>query len=249
MTISLFLNYFLAAFLLPPLNLLILGMAGLLVLNKRRALGRMLIAISLLGLFLLSTPIVSSALMDSLKPAPVPLTGSEAEAIVILGGGRDLDNLEYGGDTLSRYSLERVRYGAWLAKRLRKPILVTGGKPGGGARSEGAIMRETLRQEYGVETRWVEDQALNTRGNARNSQELLARDGIHRIYLVSHSWHLNRAIPEFEATGLKVVPAGIGYSLNKDRDIFDFLPNAHALDQSYLAMHEWIGLIWYRIHD
>lgn len=249
MSASWLLTNFLAAFLLPPLNLLVLGTVGYLIQNKRRSLGRTLIAISLLGMTLLSTPIISNALLDSLKPGPVPLTGAEADAIVILGGGRDLDNLEYGGDTLSRFSLERARYGAWLAKRLRKPILVTGGLPGGGTRSEGEIMRDALLHEFGVRTRWVEDRAMDTRGNARNAYELLAKDGIHRIYLVSNSWHLRRAMPEFEATGMKVVPAGTGNFPRAELGLFDFLPNAHALDQSYLAMHEWIGLLWYRIRN
>lgn len=252
MSISWLVTNFLAAFLLPPLNLLILGVSGLIIQHKRKKLGKSLIVISLAGMTLLSIPMVSGVLMDSLKPTPIPLTGTEADAIVILGGGRDLDNLEYGGDTLGRFTLERVRYGAWLAKRLRKPILVTGGMPGGGTRSEGEIMRDTLLQEFGVQTRWVEDRAMDTRGNARNAYELLAKDGIHRVFLVSHAWHLRRAVPEFEAAGLTVVPAGTGYHMDhstQTADIFDFIPTAHALEQSYLAMHEWTGLLWYRIRD
>ena len=153
------LTNFLAAFLLPPLNLFMLGLAGLFLRGRRRMLGGLLIGASLLGLVVLSTPIVSFWLLDSLKPAPVPITGKEADAIVILGGGRDINSLEFGGDTLSRYSLERARYGAWLARRLGKPVLVTGGMPGGGSRSEGEIMAEALNREFGVKVRWVEDQA------------------------------------------------------------------------------------------
>lgn len=243
------LTNFLAAFLLPPLNLFMLGLAGLFLRGRRRMLGGLLIGASLLGLVVLSTPIVSFWLLDSLKPAPVPITGKEADAIVILGGGRDINSLEFGGDTLSRYSLERARYGAWLARRLGKPILVTGGMPGGGSRSEGEIMAEALNREFGVKVRWVENQAENTRENARLSAALLVQDGIHRVYLVTHCWHLRRAMPEFEATGLTVIPAGTGYSLPSPANLLDFLPSARALDQSYSALHEWIGVLWYRIRD
>jgi uncharacterized SAM-binding protein YcdF (DUF218 family) len=249
MSISWLLTNFLAAFVLPPLNLLLLGVAGLWMLRRRRPLGTILIGISLAGLWLLSTPFISDALLDSLKPAPVALTSREADAIVIMGGGRNRDSLEYGGDTLNRFSLERVRYGAWLAKRLHKPILVTGGAPDGGTLSEGEILRTTLHDEYGVETKWVEPDSRDTRENARNSAKILHMSGIRRIYLVTHAWHLRRAIPEFEAAGLQVVPAGTGYFLPGDMSPLDFLPNGKALDQSRLAMHEWIGLLWYRIRN
>ncbi len=249
MSTSWMLTNFIAAFVLPPFNLLLLGVAGLLLARRHRKLGGAMAGIALAGIWLLATPLISNALMNSLKPAPVALTGKEADAIVILGGGRNLDSIEYGGDTLSRYSIERVRYGAWLAKRLHKPVLVTGGSPNGGTRSEGDIMHDTLRDEFGVATQWVERYSRNTRENARYSAELLRKAGIKRIYLVTHSWHLARAIPEFEAEGFQVVPAGIEYSLSRELAPTDFLPSAYALYQNSLAMHEWIGLLWYRLRN
>ncbi|MBP8901298.1 MAG: YdcF family protein [Thiobacillaceae bacterium] len=249
MSNSWLLTNLLAAFLLPPLNLLLIGATGYWLLGRKRNLGKALIAIALGGLWLLSTPMISAALLDSLKPDPVAPTGREADAIVILGGGSNRDSLEFGGDTLNRFSIERVRYGAWLAKRLGKPVLVTGGAPDGGSKSEAEIMATTLGDEYGVATEWMEPHSRNTRENARNTADILGKAGIQRIYLVTHSWHLRRAIPEFETAGLKVVPAGTGYFLESAPTLLDFLPNGKALDQSYLAMHEWIGLLWYRIRD
>ncbi len=237
------------AFLLPPLNLILVGLAGLLLLKRRRRMGKWLLALSFAGLWILSTPIVGNALLDTLKPTPVALTGKEADAIVILGGGRNRHSLDYGGDTAGRYTLERARYGAWLGKRLRKPILVTGGAPDGGTSSEGAILAAMLREEYGLAVRWVEEGSRNTRENARESARLLERDGIRRIYLVTHAWHLKRAMPEFEAAGLRVVPAGTGYFLKSELTALHFMPQPKGLEHSYLALHEWIGLLWYRIRD
>ncbi len=249
MSYSWLLTNFAAAFLLLPLNLLLLGMVGLWLLRRRRRLGRLLIGTALGGLWLLSTPLIASALLDSLKPPPVALTGKEAEAIVILGGGRNRDSLEYGGDTLGRISLERVRYGVWLAKRLRKPIMVTGGAPDGGTASEGHLMRDMIRDEYGMATQWVEQASRNTRENARFSAEILAKAGIRRIYLVTHAWHMKRAMPEFEAAGLRVVPAGTGYTLSQPLTLLHLLPAADALQRSNLALHEWIGIVWYKIRN
>ncbi len=246
MSLSWLVTNFIAAFLLPPLNLLMLGALGLLLLQRKRALGKTLIALSLAGFWLLSTPYLAGLLLDSLKPAALPLTGKEADAIVVLGGGRNKNSLEFGGDTLSHFTLERVRYGARLARALHKPVLVTGGAPDGGT-PEAALMRDALLQEFGVPTRWVEDASNNTRENALYSAQLLKKAQIRRIYLVTHAWHLTRAVPEFAAQGLVVVPAGTGYNLPNNPTPLDFLPNAKALMNSSFAMHEWIGLLWYRI--
>jgi uncharacterized SAM-binding protein YcdF (DUF218 family) len=239
---------FIAAFLLPPLNLIITGGLGLLLLRRRRAWGKGLIVVSLAGLWLLATPLVGGYLLDALEPPRGVADAGDAEAIVILGGGTYHDSLEYGGDTVGRFTLERVRYGAWLARRLDKPILVTGGSPDGG-RPEGQLMRETLEREFAVNVRWVEDRSDTTRDNARYSADILKQAGIGRIYLVSHAWHLRRALPEFERAGLRVVPAGIGYSLTRGPRPLDFVPNAKGLYDSYLAMHEGIGLFWYYLRN
>lgn len=249
MTLSWLITNFIAAFLLPPLNLLVMAGAGIMLLRRRPRLGKGLLVASLAGLWLLSTPIVAEKFLNSLAPSPVPLTGREADAIVILGGGRIKHSLEYGGDTVKHFTLERLRYGALLARRLGKPILVTGGAPGGEAISEGEIMDAVLRDEYRMPVRWVEVRSRNTRENARFSAEILAQAGIRRIYLVTHAWHLARAIPEFEQAGLTVIPAGTGYKLYGDLELFDFIPSTPALLNSYLASHEWIGLLWYRLRN
>ena len=238
---------FIAAFLLPPLSLIMLGLLGLSLLKHRNLLGKTLIATSLILLSALSTPIVASFLLDSLKPPPLTLNGAEADAIVILGGGRISNSIEFNGDTLGRFTLERVRYGAWLGKKLGKPILVTGGAPEGGI-AEGQMMRTSLEQEFALKNiLWVESHSNNTRENARFSAQLLKQSGIQRIYLITHAWHLARAIPEFEAQGLRVIPAGTGYSTPNAWTPLDFLPSAKSLQDSMLATHEWIGLLWYRI--
>ncbi|MGQ9861133.1 MAG: YdcF family protein [Thiobacillaceae bacterium] len=239
-----------AALLLPPLNLLVLSAWGAWLTRSRRRqrLGRALIWLSVAGLWLLSTPYLAGLMLDALKPPYRPITGDQADAIVILGGGVQRGNLEYGGDTVGRLTLERVRYGAWLARETGKPVLVTGGAPEGGE-AEGHLMRAVLEREFGIPVRWVEDRAANTRENALHSAELLEAAGARRIFLVTHAWHLKRAIPEFERAGLVVIPAGIGYSAPESQNVLDFLPSARGLRDSYYAMHEGIGLIWYRIRN
>lgn len=238
-----------AAVLLPPLNLLLLGTVGHGLLRRRFRPGRTMIGVALLGLWLLCTPFVAQRLLATLEIPYAPVSGDEAGAIVILGGGLYPEAVEYGGGaTLNSRTLERVRYGAWLHRKTGKPILVTGGAPGGDA-PEGPLMRSALESEFGVPVAWTEDRSDNTRENARFSAELLNAAGVRRIYLVSHVWHLPRAIREFERAGLAVVPAGTGYQPRDEHRLFDFIPSASALASSYYACHEWIGLLWYKLTE
>lgn len=245
-SLSWFATNFIAAFFLPPLNILLLALAGVLLLPMR--IGRLLLGSSFLLLTVLSMPVVADRLLGMLEPPYQSLTGEEAEAIVILGGGSYKDATEYGRDTVNAFTLERLRYGAHLARRFGKPVLVTGGAPLEGE-AEGRLMHDVLADEFGLTPRWVEERSLNTRENARLSAEILRQAGIRRVYLVTHSWHLARAVPEFRAAGLEVVPAGTGYFRGGSIQAMDWLPEARALLRSYYALHEGIGLVWYRIRN
>ncbi|MBK7593641.1 MAG: YdcF family protein, partial [Betaproteobacteria bacterium] len=95
----------------------------------------------------LSTPIVSGAGSPSRRfPAAGPDQGESAQAIVIPGGGVRRNAPEYGGDTLGRLTLERVRYGARLAKQTGLPLLVTGGSVTGNTVPEAVLMKEALEK-------------------------------------------------------------------------------------------------------
>ncbi|MCU0694501.1 MAG: YdcF family protein, partial [Polyangiaceae bacterium] len=119
--------------------------------------GRLLATASVLTLLALSTPIVAGALVRLLDDSP-PIdlaVARTAQAIVIPGGGVRRNALEYGGDTLGRLTLERVRYGARLAKQTGLPVLVTGGSVLGNTVPEAVLMKEALENEYGASVRRI----------------------------------------------------------------------------------------------
>ena len=240
-----------AAALLPPLLLVILLAAGLILHRHRPRLAMSLILLATTALYALSTPWVGGLLQKSLEISP-PLSPAQlqtADAIVVLGGGRRTNAAEYGGDTLNGISLERLRYAAILHRGSGLPILATGGKPGSGTQSEGRIMQRILQSEYGIPTRWVEDAALTTWDNARLSAPLLKQAGVRRIVLVTHAWHLRRAAPLFEAQGLSVIPAGIQFSSTRIDSPLDLLPTPAGLRDSTFALHEWLGILWYKLRS
>jgi len=231
--------------LMPPLVLLLpifLGVGLMRVGNKRQ--GFWLAGSGLALFWIFSTPLVSGFLLHQLMPPYRNLQGNEADAIVILSAGMVHNRAEYGGGAPKILTLERIRYGAWLARRWNKPILVSGGGGGRLGVSEGQVMKNVLENEFGVPVRWVETRSTTTRENALDSVSLLKNAGITRIYLVSQAWHLNRAMPEFQRLGMTVIPAGTGYDEGAIGG-FSFLPSASGLQNFYYFCHELVGRVWY----
>lgn len=229
-----------AALVLPPTGPLLLALVGLLLLGRRPRLGRALAWVGVTALLILSLPVVSHALLRSLEPPALDLrrTG-EAQAIVILGGGVRRNAAEFGGDTLARLTLERVRYGALVARATRLPVLVSGGSVYGGT-AEAALMKRALEEEFGVEVSWSEERSRDTRSNAAESASILLPAGIKRILLVAHGFDMPRARGEFASAGFDVMPAPTvvaGERLSFDNPV-ETLPSMSALQGSYYALYE-----------
>ncbi len=232
--------------LLPPAGPLLLAIAGLLIAQRAPRAGRAMAWAGVGSLLILCLPIVAWWLMLRFERAPFDASqASGASAIVILGGGTRPAAPEYGGDTLGRLTLERVRYGAQVAKQTALPVLVAGGTPLGGMASEAALMERALRLEYGVPVRWIEDRSRNTRQNARYSSQMLKRDGVTRVVLVAHAMDIPRASAEFAAVGIATIPAATGLpSRGGDVTLMDFVPTVSALQASHWALYELLaGLV------
>lgn len=247
------LTYLVGAVLVPPASLILLALLGLALLKRRRALGLALTGGSLLLLLVLSLPAVAFRLMDTLEGPP--LTNSravgEVQAVVILAGGVSYNAVDWGGTSVSLFTLQRLRYGAWLARETRLPVLVTGAAPTRGRPGEAAMMRDILRDEFGVPVRWVEDRSRHTGDNAKLSAAMLRAAGVTRIALVTSAFHMPRAQRVFEQTGLQVVPARTGYlgTAGGTTRPEHFVPNGDSLRLSYLALRELAANLMYRIID
>jgi len=120
----------LAGLVLPPTGPLLLLLGGLVLWKRLPRTGRALAWSGTAGLLLLSLPVVAAALSVLVCDADALTTpdAADAQAIVILGSGMRADATEYGADAPSAMTLERLRYGAHLAKRTGLPVLVSGGR-------------------------------------------------------------------------------------------------------------------------
>jgi uncharacterized SAM-binding protein YcdF (DUF218 family) len=235
-------------FLAVPTIFISLSLLGALLALRWRRTGVALALLSSLCLFVAATPAMSSFLLHQVEAGlPRDADLRQAQAIVVLGGGERLGN---GGDIPDRLdwpSLERVVYAAAAYRRLRLPVVVSGGRDARGHQSEGALMRAALEQEFDVPVAWNEDGSRTTWENAVDVARLLRPAGLTRVVLVTDAWHLPRALWAFEEAGLEPLPwPAPRDALQLDRPR-DYVPDLHALCDSFAALHELIGGVYYRL--
>ena len=239
------------ALLLPPLNLFLLALVGWIVARWRKRLGQGLMGGAFALLVLLSTPFVAATLLRSLQRYPAldadELTRDDVGAIVILGADASSFAPEYPDHSIGPMTLERLRYGASLHRRTGVPMLVAGGQLRGHLPALAESMAGILTNEFGLQAHWVESGSTSTFENAARTAELLLPLGIDRVYLVTHAWHMPRALRTFEKQGLEVVPAPTAFRVRPRPELGDFLPSASGLSQSSFALHEWLGALWYAL--
>ncbi|GGY06980.1 hypothetical protein GCM10007160_38040 [Litchfieldella qijiaojingensis] len=238
--------------LLPPLVNVLLALLGALLWRHMPWLGGLLVIVGVVGLLVLATPTASYWLRQGLEPQR-PIDTAElqqAEAIVILGGGRDFEAPEFGwGDAPNNATWRRLAYGAKLHRDSGLPILVSGGRLHDENVPEAELMAAALREVFDVPVAWQEGQSRTTAENARYSANILQGEGLQRVALVSQAWHLPRAMPEFTRAGLEVIPAPTEFASSPPPGLHAWLPRAYHLRHSSQALHEWLGRGVYELRN
>lgn len=234
---------------IPPTGFVVMLLIGLLLRGGWRRFGRRLTWASLIGLILFGMPAVTYPMLLALETG-LPLTppaDHPPQAIIILGGEVIRAHQEKLGIRPGLLTLDRLRTGAALARRTGLPILVTGGTTQPRTPAVGLVMAESLKDDFQTPPRWVESKSIDTWENARLSADILRAEGITSVYVVTHAWHMRRAVLAFQGTGLTVTafPTSLDDPLGFDWS--DFLPRAGGWQTGYYAIHEWIGYAWYTL--
>jgi uncharacterized SAM-binding protein YcdF (DUF218 family) len=236
---------------LPPMGPLLLAVLGLIswAIDRRKT-AALLLFTSVAMLWALSTHglavlLAQKALPQHVVAQPEALQTQGVQAIVVLGGGIAPQSPEYGEPQLNAYSEARLRYGAWLARKTAIPMAYSGGvgwAAANGTATEAATAQKSL-QLTGTQTfKWTESTSRDTRQNARLSAQLLQKDGVKKIALVTHAWHMPRAVRMFEAAGFDVTPAPMGYVLPEEHAWIEWLPTALGLRASRDVLREMLAL-------
>lgn len=232
---------------LPPGVFLVMGATGLLL--WRRRLGRGLLLFMLLSMYVLSAPLPSWPLIRALQWQPLlteaDARAANAQAIVVLGGGRKLYTADYG-DTVSHWTLIRLRYAARVHRWTGLPLVPVGGAPDGEGTPEGPMMQAILADEFHVPVLTNEARSRNTYENAMFAADLLHPQEVRRIILVTQALHMKRSVRVFQQAGFEVIPAPTDYTA-PSFSLYVFMPNAETFFESWLALHELVGIWWYRL--
>ncbi|MDR2634068.1 MAG: YdcF family protein [Treponema sp.] len=173
-----------------------------------------------------------------------------ADALVILGGGTVQGSPEAGEqrDSLSASALKRLVYGFSLKDLVAGDYVLTGGKVfDHGQEAEAVVAAGVLRVlGLGPQRILTETGSRNTWQNARNVAE---RFRYQQVILVTSAYHMPRSVFCFEKNGIKVIPAPTDYYCNRNKpyDLFSFLPSMAAFFGTWMALHEYVGLVQYRL--
>ncbi len=226
---------------LLPMGPVLLAAFGLWLSRRRPRAGRTLTGVALGLLVLLSLPVVADHLARQVEayPALAPSRPVVADIIVVLGGGQRRPPAP-AAPVPGPETQERLATGAALARRTGLGLLVSGGSFDSGP-AEADVMQSALRSQFGLEARFVERRSRDTRENALESARLLRAAGLRRVLLVTSAVHMRRAVDEFLAAGLEVVPAPVAGVADSGAALEDWLPRAGALATSYEALYECLG--------
>lgn len=253
----------LAALALPPLPLLLLALVGARLMYWRRGVAWLLLTLSAVLLWLSCSAGVGDWLERQLPAAPRQPLGAEqiAElrratpatrrvAIVVLGAGRETVAPEYGLSNLRPHALARLHYGVWLSRQTGAPIMFSGGIGHGEpiGPSEADTAARIADKDYGRPLKWVEGESRDTRENAAQAVTMLQAAGVTDILLVTHGWHMPRAMRAFQAEiarlnapiRLTAAPMGLaraGYGAQR------WLPSSEGFSKVRVVLREMLGLV------
>jgi len=257
----------LAGLLTPPVPFLAIALAGACVTRSRPRTARTLVILACVATWLCACSGFARWVERHGLDEPAPLTLPEREAlkaraaageplaIVVLGSGVDEVAPEYGRPNLGKEAYERLRYAVWLNHETGLPILASGGRGWGASdasnASEAQRSAELARSELGTPLRWIETESRDTHENAIDSVAMLRKDGVREIILVTHGWHMPRALHEFRAAAaaasaaapIRITPATMGQAYPGESALLRWMPSDAGFQRTRQAWHEILGAL------
>ena len=210
--------------------------------------------LSLLILFLLSIRPVESLLVTTLESKYKPVSKSELEridAIIILGGGVNSNGSFQKTPEVSGVTYSRLFNGLEVFKNSKAKKLILSGRGYGQLVSEAAAMRDlAVKSGFSESKIIIEDQSYTTKEQAQEIRKMGVIDKNTTIGLVTSAIHMKRAYWSFkkEFPEVEIIPIPAGYIYTSyDFSFSDFIPTAESFYQSSLALHEWLGLLSYKL--
>ena len=241
-----------APFVLPPgiFVLLLFILAARCAMRRRAsaALGALAIGLLLWTGAMVPTAVLLTRGLETRYPLPDRIEG---DVIIVLGGGYydqadDLTGTGFPAGDMAGRLITVAR----LQRRLELPLILSSGLVSRHTQA-GARIDQRILTDLGVPANqiYIETASRDTAENAFYSQKICQREGFKRPILVTSAFHLPRAVWHFRAAGLDVLPVPAYRRTWEDQDFYwrSCLPSASALEMTSDVLHEYLGLIYYRL--
>lgn len=249
------LSKILGFFALPSNVLITIGLVGvLLLLTRYRRLASWLVVTSLVLIAFVGMSPLGNVLLLPLEQRFPPWDPSRGapDGIVVLGGAILPELSAARGAVQLNESAERIAATAALARIYPDARIVFSGgtsalRPGAPVEAPFAV-RELEALGVARDRITAEEQSRNTIENAVFSRLIADPKAGERWLLVTSAFHMPRAIAAFRAAGFPVEAYPVDWRTRGPRDATrPFVSMLGGLGQTDLAMHEWVGLLTYRL--
>ncbi len=242
-------------FAVPSNFLIAIGFVGLvLLLTRFTRLGSWLVVTSLVLIALVGLSPLGNALILPLEQRFPPWDASRGppDGIVVLGGAILPDISDARGEVVLGKAAERITVAAELARRYPDARIIFSGGGNAWIFAEAVEATFAVRQleALGVahERITAEEQSRNTIENAVFSRLIANPKPGERWLLVTSAYHMPRAIAAFRAAGFPVEAYPVDWRTRGPIDLVRPFPSlSNGLWQTDTAVHEWLGLLLYRL--
>jgi uncharacterized SAM-binding protein YcdF (DUF218 family) len=231
---------------------------ALLVLIRKRRSGLVMLWSGLIMLGMLGFQSVPDALLRQLEtryPVPTATVVNQHVGVIVLGGAiSHSSSFTAHGQVPLGESAERMTVPVALLRQHPKLQLIFSGGEGrllktGITESE---IAKVFYQQQGLDMNRVrlETNSRTTRENAQQVATLLKNNCKGPWLLVTSAWHMPRSMaefePRFEAMGCKITPYPVDFRTGESTPWTEYSV-AHSLLRWQTALHEWLGLLAYKL--
>ena len=225
------------SFIEPSIFIGLIFIIGFFYSLKKKKLGKVLIGLGIILYFLFSWAPLTNLLLKGLEDQYNKLTKErigEANIIVVLSGGGLISQLRVD-EAIRLYHL----------KDKEAEIIFSGSSPLSHI-SKGQEFKDYLI-ERGVndEDITIEDKSRNTYENALNVKEIAGDDS---FFLVTSDSHMPRSMETFERLDMEPIPASANSQIVALDDVLGYFPSGYNLRNADMALHEYLGIWFYRFY-
>ena len=239
-----------------PVFWIILGVAFIFYWRRKKKVSRYMAFIALLWLLLVSTPFIPNLLVKNLEGRyevfsenALNNTGKPVH-ILVLGCGHTSDLRLPANNQLSVAALGRLAEGIRLQRRIPGSMIITSGSRGKEEKPQATVLAEAAIL-LGVEPQHIMQQTLpeNTWQEATEYKRIFGDSA--QLILVTNAVHMPRAMYSFHQAGLDPIPAPTNHFIKKGskRNFRSWIPAACNISKMGKAIHEYAGMLWYKLEE